>query len=294
MLDGAFLHLPGVGPKRYQRLEEARIRDWDDLEQRLPDLGFGPGIRGGIKAALDQCRRARDEQDIDYLVRTLHPSDHWRILGTFLDDTSYFDIETSGLEADSLITVIACHHRGQVQTFVRDQNLDDFLDLLDDVRLLVSFNGTSFDVPRVESGFHIPSIPCPHLDLRWICYHRQLRGGLKQIERALDIRRADDLQGVDGAEAVWLWNLWESRGNAKALDRLLRYCAADVTGLPLVAARLLEQHQRGPVTTPGSDPSRDGPDRPPSKPAAIEPPPRIDTTAHQRLERHWQQRQRRR
>ena len=40
---------------------------------------------------------------------------------------------TSGLEMDSLITVIACWHQGRLHTFVEHENLDDFLDLLDDI-----------------------------------------------------------------------------------------------------------------------------------------------------------------
>lgn len=293
MIDCAFHHLPGIGPRRLLQLEQTGIRNWDDLEARLPELRFGPTGRDRLRRALDDCRRAHAAADIACLVATLHPVDHWRILGTYFDQASYFDIETSGLGTDSLITVIACRHQDTLQTFVRGRNLDAFLDLLEDVRLLVSFNGASFDVPRLLHGFHIPSIPCPHLDLRWMCHRQQLRGGLKRIEQDLGIRRPTDLQGVDGAEAVWLWELWESRRNPRALERLVRYCAADAACLPQVAARLLAARDC-PIPIP--DPAEAWacllPELALAPPTPADPPlhdpPTPDTSpAMQRLQRHW-------
>jgi uncharacterized protein len=298
MINRAFQHLPGIGPRRLQRLEQAGIRDWTDLENRLPELGLGPAGRDRLRHALAQCREACAAADIARLIRTLHPADHWRILGAFFEGASYFDIETSGLDADSTITVIACHHRGSLHTFVRGRNLDAFLDLLDEVRLLVSFNGASFDVPRVLAEFHVPAIPCPHLDLRWICHHQHMRGGLKHIEQTLGLQRPTDLQGVDGQEAVWLWKLWEARRNPQALDRLVRYCAADAVCLHQVAARLLAARDC-PVTTPDPDqvwaclhPTliHNSPMRVPPPPPTPSPDP---SPTLLRLERHWQRLQHR-
>ena len=168
------------------------------------------------------------DDDIQYFVETFHSQDKWRILSQYLDRCSYFDIETTGLEYDDTITLIVCWHRGKLHTFVEHENLDDFLDLLDDVELLVSFNGSTFDVPRVLDGFHIPELPCPHVDLRWPCYYADLPGGLKQITSHLGLERPADLQDADGSLAVELWSQWQLQKNAEARELLIRYCAADV------------------------------------------------------------------
>lgn len=236
MIDGAFLHIPGIGPARCAQLQQAGICCWSDL------LAHADQLRPKLRvAAAELCRRglaARDAHDIDFFVRHLAPRDHWRILGEYLAEVSYFDVETAGLEHDAPITTIVCWHRGRLHCFLEHENLDDFLTLLDDVALLASFNGNAFDVPRLLSTFHIPHLPCPHLDLRWICYHRGMKGGLKEISRQAGLLRPKDLQSADGALAVHWWLRWQQTGDRHARDCLVRYCAADVLLLVLLAEQL--------------------------------------------------------
>ena len=135
--------------------------------------------------------------------------------------------------------------RAQLQTFVEHENLDDFLALLEGVSLLVSFNGSTFDVPRVLNAFHIPALGCGHLDLRWSCYHQGYTGGLKEITRQMDIHRPADLQDADGQLAVQLWHAWQMHQDPVARDQLIRYCAADVLLLVVLAERLTGPRRTG-------------------------------------------------
>jgi len=226
----------GIGPARLARLHDSGIRTWNDVIENASKIP--EGLRANLLSEVSCAVAALERNDIGYFVARLCPQDQWRILAEFFDQTSYFDIETSGLEMDSLITVIACWHQGRLHTFVEHENLDDFLDLLDDVSLLVSFNGASFDVPRVLDTFHIPGLPCPHLDLRWLSYHAGLIGGLKTIENKLQISRPSDLCNTDGDVAVQLWARWQDRKDAAARDQLVRYCGADVLSLVLLAQHL--------------------------------------------------------
>ncbi|MEO8495337.1 MAG: ribonuclease H-like domain-containing protein [Planctomycetota bacterium] len=199
------------------------------------------GLSTSLVEECQRCLAAKQSRDIRYFVDRFSPLDKWRIVAEFLDETSFFDIETMGLEHNSPITVIACWHRGQLRTFVEHENLDDFLHLLDDVRLLASFNGSSFDVPRVLDTFHIPDLPCPHLDLRWPCYHKGLKGSLKNITSRLGFARPTDLRDADGELAVHLWNRWTLDRDHAARELLLRYCASDVVLLMMLAHRLAER-----------------------------------------------------
>ena len=177
-----------------------------------------------------------------YFVSHLPPLEQWRVLAHWFGDASYFDIETSGLDIGSTVTLICCFHRGAPLRFLAGENIEDFLDLLEHVKVLVSFNGTGFDVPRVLDRFHIPDLPCAHVDLRWLCHHLGWRGGLKQIELSLGLRRPPDLVGLGGAEAVDLWRGWSEQGDHRAKRTLERYCVADTVMLSLLASRLLAQH----------------------------------------------------
>jgi uncharacterized protein YprB with RNaseH-like and TPR domain len=242
LIRGAFAHLPGIGPERLRRLRQAGIEDWRALTARPGLTGLGPAGRARLSDAVARCEAAVQADDIAFLVEHFKSADRWRVLAAYFERATFFDIETSGLDLGSRITLIACLHRGRLHRFVQGESLDGFLVLLDEVELLVSFNGASFDVPRVEEGFHIPACPCPHVDLRWLCYHAELRGGLKAIEREMGIERPDDLATIDGEQAEWLWTLWEQDRDLRARITLERYCGADVLALKLVAARLLAAH----------------------------------------------------
>lgn len=236
MITEALSHCRGIGPVRLSRLHAAGIRTWQDVLEhpdRLP-----ASLRNHL---VDTCRRslaAFEADDIGWLLQHLVPRDRWRVLACYFSEATFFDIETTGLEYDATITTIACWHRQQLHHFVEHENLDDFLDVLHESRLLISFNGAGFDVPRVLDGFHIPELPCPHLDLRWSCYHRGLSGSLKSIASGIGIRRPRDLETADGALAVLLWSHWQRARDPAARQLLLRYCASDVLLLLLVAQHL--------------------------------------------------------
>lgn len=226
MITAALQHCRGIGPVRLGQLHESGVRTWNDAIER-PETVPQP-VRAEVVAESQRSLSALQNDDIQYFVDHFSPQDRWRILTQYLDQCAFFDIETTGLEFDDTITTIVCWHKGQLHTYIEHENLDDFLDLLDDIPLLVSFNGSTFDVPRVLDGFHIPQLPCPHLDLRWPCHHRNLPGGLKQITTTLGIQRPADLQDAAGDLAVRLWAQWLLQKDASARDYLIRYCAADV------------------------------------------------------------------
>lgn len=244
----AFLHLPGIGPVRERQLREQGIQTWQELlaAQTWPlPAKLRPGIEQVIQDSLP--RLAAD--DLSYLCQTLRPVDHWRILAQWFPQASYFDIETTGMGWDSAISMIACYHQGQLYYFYEHENLDDFLELLPQIQLLVSFNGASFDVPRVLDYFHVPELPCAHLDLRWLCYHQAYRGGLKAIADCMGIQRPADIQTLAGDDAIELWKAWRASNVRAYRTRLTRYCAADVVMLPMVAAIALQAkgyHVEGP------------------------------------------------
>lgn len=240
VLETCLSFLPGVGAQRERRLREEGLLCWHDLlAAPRPAAGWGRAEWDALRAVCEQSRQALERGDALYFTRRLPTREQWRVLAHWHDRLSCFDIETSGLSCDSQVTLVACWHRGAPLSFLAGENLDAFLELLDEVGVLVSFNGAGFDVPRVLDRFHIPALPCAHVDVRWLCHHAGWGGGLKRIEREQGLRRPADLEGVDGAEAVWLWRAWSERGDAAARRLLERYCMADAVMVGLLADRLL-------------------------------------------------------
>ena len=232
-------HLPHIGPQREKALRLEGCACWTDiLNAPRPLAGLDVFAWDEACAAAEQSLRALQADDVMFFTKRLQPLEQWRVLAHWYGQASYFDIETSGLDADSIVTLVCCFHGAQPLRFLAGENLDDFLELLESVKLLVSFNGASFDVPRVLDRFHVPELPCAHVDLRWLCHHAGWRGGLKKIEKTLGLRRPADLDGLGGAEAVLLWQAWSERGDEQAKRTLERYCSADTVMLKLLAGRL--------------------------------------------------------
>ncbi len=288
---GALLHLPGIGPLTEQRLRMQGIGSQRELSRHdtneLP--GFADCAPPRTRLAR-QCERAIAAGDIAFLLKTFHRSDHWRILADFMDRATFLDIETTGDPTAPDITLIVCFHGRHLSMFTAGDNLDDFLAYLDTIKLLVTFNGATFDLPRIEARFHIPLGHIPHIDLRSVCHHAGMRGGLKQVEHAIGLQRPPDILGVDGSDADWIWERWRTTGDIAHLALLTRYCAADVISLQHLTNWLIARHTGSPC------PPFDWSDLPPvtalPPPAPVLPPLSIGTSRQQRLRERLRQRQR--
>ncbi len=241
-INKTFLHCRGIGQSMETKLKSLGFESWDDCLENRNDLPF-KGAR--LDAFIDELKKSNDAFSggrIEYFTSNFPNREHWRILADYFDDTTFFDIETTGISQNgNIITVIASYKKQKAEAFVHPENLDAFLDLAENSRLLCSFNGNSFDLPFILRKFNIPSLDRPHVDLRWVCYHAGLKSGLKNIEKTLNIKRPADLIDTDGYEAVLLYYRWLA-GNADAREKLIRYCKADAIGTYLVAGRMLSKH----------------------------------------------------
>lgn len=179
------------------------------------------------------------------LARLLPPSEHWRLYADLKDRVRFIDIETTGLAPEDLITLVGISDGFTSTVLVRGRDLhrERMAALLDGAGLLVTFNGKSFDLPRLRRAF--PGLPwhLPHFDLAVEGRRLGLGGGLKKVERRLGYTRPRDLRGVDGPGAVRLWRA-HCQGDPRALRRLVRYCRADVRALVHLAERIYERLER--------------------------------------------------
>lgn len=208
-----------------------------------------------VPAAAAREARAPGLLEARGLARLVPEDEHWRLFPELRPWALYLDIETTGLAEEDPITVVGVGGlrprvgdgglRPRAHALVRGRNLTRpaILRALRGARLLVTFNGTTFDLPRLRRAF--PDLPwdLPHVDLA-VCGRRVgLHGGLKGVERLLGRTRPPALEGLDGAGAARLWRMHEAGvGGARRL--LARYCRADVEGLmelaPLIHARMLD------------------------------------------------------
>lgn len=228
MLEHTFIHIPGVGPKTEQRIWHRGIHTWQaflDYDHTI----LSPARDALIGMELTASLAHRD--DISFFSQRLPPGEMWRLFRAFQDRAVYLDIETSGgYQGVDDITVIGIYDGTDVQTFVNGINLDDFEIAIAAYNLVITFNGARFDLPFIRSRFPGISLPPAHIDLRFLLKRLGYAGGLKKIEKDLGITRESSIDGMDGFEAVRLWQAYRW-GDDTALETLIRYNRADIVNL---------------------------------------------------------------
>ncbi len=173
----------------------------------------------------------------------LKSRDHWRLFKAFRYRTLYLDIETTGTSArEGQVTVVGLYRNGRMHSLVRGDNLseDAVQDAFDQSDLVITFFGSGFDLPFLQTAYPRLNLKKPHFDLCFAARRLGLQGGLKFIEHELQIDRDPTLEGLDGWDAVRLWRQWRG-GDEAALDLLLRYNAADTRNLEPLAEMLYER-----------------------------------------------------
>ena len=229
MLQNTFCHIPGIGTKTEQRLWSAGVLSWEAAcdPEALP-FG-GRKARVLVKHAGESVRHLADGNARHFHDR-LPANLHWRLFPEFRHTVAYLDIETTGLGGPGdYITAIALYDGRSVRTYVHGENLDEFPDDVRDYRLLVTYNGKTFDVPFIERFFGL-RLGQAHIDLRYVLASLGYKGGLKGCERQLGLDRGE-LDGVDGFFAVLLWQDYRRSGNRRALETLLAYNVRDTVNL---------------------------------------------------------------
>ena len=185
-----------------------------------------------------------NQRDSAWFERRLPAAERWRLYADFLDDAAFLDIETTGLSSEySYTTMVGVLDNSGYHAFVRGDNLDEFLCSLRRYKLVVTFNGASFDLPFLRGEFGKLPDGFAHMDLRWVLARLGYRGGLKKIERSTGLDRQGGLADLDGRHAVVLWEMAQ-QGEDEALETLIRYNAEDVASLPLLAEMALLELSR--------------------------------------------------
>jgi hypothetical protein len=190
MLQNTFIHIQSIGAITEQRLWESGIRDWDAIDGDLPSR-VAPRRRYFLLSGIEESRRHLEGCNPSYFSNLLPSNQCWRLFPEFRDSTVYLDIETTGLDRHfNEITTIALYDGQAIKTYVQGQNLDDFIEDIQKYKVIVSYNGKSFDVPFIEHHFNI-RLDQAHIDLRYVLSSLGFSGGLKGCERQLDMDRGD-------------------------------------------------------------------------------------------------------
>lgn len=229
MLTHTFCHLPGIGLNTEKRWWDQGILTWEDFLVRKPSR-MSANRHQFLAQEVENSLYRLESGQAAYFSARLPKSETWRVFASFTHSLAYVDIETTGgLNGLDHITTIAAYDRTQVHTFVHGRNLEQAADLLIQPQLLITYNGSCFDLPYLRRELGLPT-PAAHIDLRFVLASLGLKGGLKGCERQLGLDRGE-LDGFDGYLAVLLWHGHQTHQDTRYLHTLLRYNCEDVLNL---------------------------------------------------------------
>ncbi|MGD0884739.1 MAG: ribonuclease H-like domain-containing protein [Thermodesulfovibrionales bacterium] len=244
MIRNTFSILNGIGERLEKRLWKDGILTWDDFLQ-AGDIGIlSPEKKPLYDDALSVAARHLNERNAHFFASRVKRREHWRLFEIFKEKALYLDIETNGFQPGSggYVTVVGLYNGYEWRSLVAGENLtvENLNKELSGYRCLITYYGVSFDIPFLLRSFPGARFDIPHFDLCFAARKLGFTGGLKKLEAVLGIERDEDVRGMDGYDAVKLWE-HSRRGSEEARRLLLLYNREDTVNLFRIADILYQQ-----------------------------------------------------
>ncbi len=218
------------------------ITNWQEFLGREKVIGIATAKKEFYNRKIREAQQALAEDDTTYFVGKLPAKEMWRLYPYFKNDCCFLDIET---DSYGRITVVGISNYYNTNTFVKGFNLEKNLleKELAKYKLIVTFNGSSFDLPKLRKQLQL-EVRMPHIDLKPLCVKLDLKGGLKEVEKILNLKRPAHLYG----NPVELWKAFHASGDREYLELLVDYNKEDIENLKgimnVVYGKMREKIQR--------------------------------------------------
>ena len=244
MIANSFIFLERIGEKLEQKIWNDGVHNWESFLRINKLNGLSKSRKLYYDRKILEARKALYNFDSSYFLDLLPQSEMWRLYDFFREDAVFLDIETTGLsKIHDDITVFGLYDGINTKIMVKDINLN--LDLLkkelQKYKLVVTFNGASFDLPFIRKTYPniLPKIP--NFDVKSIADRLGLKNGLKNIEKTLKIKRNPIIEKFCGGDALTLWKMYKATGDDYYLNLLVEYNEYDVINLKIVAEHCVKK-----------------------------------------------------
>ena len=228
MIRNSFIFLEKIGKKGEQNIWNCGIKDWQDFINEKKVKGISKQKKEYYNRRINEAQKFLLEDDPKYFINKLPKKEMWRLYDHFKDDCCFLDIE---VDSYGKIILVGISDYYNTNSFVRGFNLDkNILEKeLQKYKIIITFNGSSFDLPKLKKELHV-EMNSPHIDLKPLCVNLGLKGGLKEVERILELRRPQHLLG----NPVELWKAFHASGDREYFELLRDYNNEDIENLKVI------------------------------------------------------------
>jgi uncharacterized protein YprB with RNaseH-like and TPR domain len=247
MIAKTFLFLDGIGQVMEKMLWQQGIADWHQFIERKSIIGISKERKHYYDKVIKDARKELYALNSSHFIPLLPQSETWRLYEFFREDAIFLDIETTGMNVQDDINVVGLYDGNEMKTMIRGINLNynALQEELANYKLLVTFNGATFDVPFMQKRYPKLLPPVPHIDLRTIVRRLGHSGGLKTIEENFGVKRNELVKRLHGGDAKLLWRMYYGSGDEHYLKLLVEYNEEDCMSLKRIAdvcTKKMEHH----------------------------------------------------
>ena len=238
MIQHSFIFLERVKRGIEKNLWKQGIHSWDSFLNKNKINGLSTVRKKYYDRKIIEARKALYNFDSTYFKKILPQSEYYRLYEFFKEEAVFLDIETTGLDSNNNdITLIGLFDGLNTKTMIKGINFDykALKEELKNYKLIVTFNGSSFDIPFINKIYPdlLPDIP--NFDVKSVTARLNLKGGLKEIEKKLGIKRGKIVEKFYGGDALTLWKMYRATGNDYYLKLLIEYNEEDIINLKTIA-----------------------------------------------------------
>lgn len=242
MIRKSFQLLERIGPGMEQKIWQQGVRDWNEFLKKQKIKGISDRSKAAYDKHLRRASCAIQDGDSTFFNACPEP---WRLYNLFRDEALYLDIEVTGVNMSDDLLMIGLFDGIEYKCMMfNNMDLRGLSLYMQNFKLLVSFNGSRFDVPFMKKRYPglLPDIP--HIDVEPLCRRRGLTGGLKAVEKSLGIKRSRLVERMYSGDVNLLWRKYRATGDDYFLKLLIEYNSEDVMNLPDILTKVIPNQQK--------------------------------------------------
>jgi uncharacterized protein len=228
MIKNSFIFLEKVSHKKEESLWLQGIKDWHTFLKKPKVRGISEIKKHYYNQKIKEAQKALLNEKYSYFQNILPKKEMWRFYDFLKDECCFLDIE---INSHGKIILVGVSDYYNTFFFLKSRNLNKYNleQALSKYKLIITFNGSAFDLPKLKKELKI-SLDQIHIDLKPLCVNLNMAGGLKEVERQLNLRRPPHLYG----NPIGLWKSFHASQDSEYLDLLMEYNREDIENLKVI------------------------------------------------------------
>ena len=238
VINKSFIFLEKVGKIKEKNIWKQGINTWHDFLKTDDIKGISKKSKNKYDRLIKEAQQALMDEKPSFFINKLPSIEMWRLYNEFKDSCCFLDIE---IDSYGKVVLVGISNYYDTNFFVKGVNLSKgYIEReLEKYKIIVTFNGGAFDLPKIRKELKV-NISLPHIDLKPLCVNLGLKGGLKEVEKLLDLGRPSHLYG----NPIGLWKSFHASGDREYLDLLLDYNREDCENLKNVMDHVYKKNKK--------------------------------------------------